>query len=404
MSESHSWLLPDGIYGYLPTESRSIECKRRAVLDLFSAWGFQFVMPPLVDYLHNLVGLDDSDLSERTFKFGDPFSGQLLGVRADITPQAAKIDALMNQSLAISSDGQRCLGINRLSYCGDVMYTVADNLLGRRSLVQCGAEVFGCESLEADVEIMALMVRVVELCGLNKVVVDVGHQGVLSGLLEPLDLTADATDRLIKLIERKAISEYKAFLADLPIDDRSRHWLLLLPESFGGLGELAKVEQQFAGAPECVVAGIRDVRVSMEALVARCPHVVPYFDLSEMRGFHYHTGLMFAAYCDGYGQLIAKGGRYEGLPQNGVRRSATGFSLDLTLLLNVAQSSESSSASPILACPPAENDASFWHYLTQLRGEGHQVLVVLPGEDVGVYRAEQVVEKVDGQWQTAPVG
>lgn len=356
-----NWLLPEHIADALPAEAARIESLRRALLDFFRAHGFEFVMPPLVEYLDSLLTGAGQDLELRTFKLSDQLSGRTLGLRADITPQAARIDAhLLNHA-----------GVTRLCYCGSVLHTMPATLSASRELLQVGAELYGHPGIEADLAVIRLMAGALACIGVPLSRVDLGHVGIFRALAAEAGLKADAEDALLDLLRAKdvpGLGEASSGLAS-----PWREALLALPGLYGGAEVLERAAAVLPPLP-AITASLDGLR----HLVAAAPDLPFSVDLSDLRGYHYHNGVVFAAYCPGYPAALALGGRYDGAGRAfGRERPATGFSLDLREAARLAPEGEVPLA--ILA-PAAGHDAALAACIAALREQGESVVEMLPGE------------------------
>jgi ATP phosphoribosyltransferase regulatory subunit len=358
------WLLPEYIEDILPLEALRTERLRRRILDLFRAHGYELVMPPLLEYVESLLTGTGHDLDLRTFKLVDQMSGRMLGLRADITPQVARIDAhLLNRE-----------GVTRLCYAGTVAHARPSGLNRTREPLQIGAEIYGHVGVESDVEIQALMVSALRAAGVSDLYLDLGHVSVFRGLMRQGRVHPDLESELFRVLQSKDIPSLRELVA--PLEAKLRQALLLLPELYGGPQILQEARLRLPDFPE-----VRQALADMETIAARLAHVVPVhcFDLAELRGYHYHSGVVFAAYTRGHPNAIALGGRYDevGLAF-GRARPATGFSLDLRELAGLAPPAET--ASRILA-PYAPEDETLRQKVDELRAGGEIVIVDLPGHE-----------------------
>lgn len=307
-----SWILPDGLEECLPNEAWAIEDGRRACLDLFRRANFGLIMPPMLEYLDSLTSGVGQDLADQIMVVTDRVSGRLMGIRPDMTPQAARIDAhALNEE-----------GTTRLCYCGSVLRAVASSGDSSRSPLQLGAEIFGETRLTADIEVIQLALDTVRLFTNEPLLVDFGHAGALKTVLAgvPEGDRRDALDALA----RKDVEALLALEAQVPEMAILRH----------AFGDLDRVLEQVAGhavfANAC--AELREVRSAL-----RAESVNWYCDLGETHGFHYHTGLVFGIYALERDQLLVRGGRYDHVGESfGRARAATGFSADLKTLVRLA--------------------------------------------------------------------
>ena len=311
------WLLPEYIEDILPAEAARIERLRRAILDLFAGAGYELVMPPLLEYMDSLLTGTGHDLELRTFKVVDQLSGRMMGLRADITPQVARIDAhLLNRK-----------GVTRLCYCGSVLHTRPAAPGATREPIQIGAEMYGEAGVAADVEMLEILCRALELGGVKKGRVDIGHVAVFRALAQDADVGTEREAALFEALQRKDLPALKDLSRKLPA--KSREALLLLPSLYGGAEVLDEAEKKLPALPE-----IKRALATLRKLAKACKFPAS-FDLAELRGYHYHSGVVFDAYCDGVTGAVARGGRYDEVGKAfGRARPATGFSIDLRSLAN----------------------------------------------------------------------
>jgi len=390
MTVADRWLLPDGVEELLPGRAERAERLRRRLLDLFAGWGYELVMPPLLEFTDSLlVGLG-SDLDLMTFKVTDQLTGRSLGIRADITPQVARIDA---HSL-------RREGPVRLCYAGTVLHTRPQSLLASRSPIQIGAELYGDPGLASDSEVVLLMLETLRTAGLTDITLDLGHVGIYRALTAQAQLDAEAEAILFDALQRKSPADVAAVLNRTVTDAELRARLLALSELQGGFDVLAAARQRLAGASADVFAAIDELQAVAERVQARMPEVHLYFDLGELRGYHYHTGLVFAALVAGWGQAVANGGRYDHIGEVfGRARPATGFSTDLKTLITLC-ADEDVVAGVILA--PASDDLNLWQVMQSLRANGERVVSALP-EQPQPQGCDRELKLIDGRWQVQPL-
>jgi len=309
------WLLPEFIEDILPSEAMRIEQLRRRILDLFFDKKYELVMPPLLEYMDSLLTGTGHDLELRTFKVVDQLSGRMMGLRADITPQVARIDAhLLNRK-----------GVTRLCYCGSVLHTRPAGPAATREPIQIGAELYGDAGVEADVEILQLLCHALELAGVHNVRVDIGHVAVFRSIAQAAEIRGELESELFAALQKKDVPALKDSTRKL--DAKTRDALLLLPELYGGVEVLDLAEKKLPRLAELTRA------LGTLRKLAKACRFPTSFDLAELRGYHYHTGVVFDAYCDGAGaasQPVARGGRYDEVGKAfGRARPATGFSIDL---------------------------------------------------------------------------
>lgn len=368
MALADRWLLPDGMKELLPPVAREVELVRRRMLDLYDSWGYELVMPPVAEHLESLLTGVGRDLGLQTFKVTDEVSGHMLGIRADITPQVARIDAHR-----LRSDG-----VSRLCYCGSVLHTRPANMLASRNPMQLGAELFGHEGVDSDAEVISLMVETLVASGIKgSINLDLGHVGVFTYLVKAAGLNSQQTDTYIDILQRKALPELEPFIAGLELDQAQSEQLRALARLNGGAEVLDRAIELFAGSAP-VVDAVRHLQQLAERVSARYPQIGFYFDLGELRGYNYHTGIVFAAYSPRFGQALAKGGRYDQIGADfGRARAATGFSTDLKTLVMLALESQPVVRASILA--PADTDAALLDRIRELRAQGERVVVELAG-------------------------
>lgn len=375
---SERWLLPEGIEDLLPEQAAQLEQLRRSLLDLFHRWGYDLVVPPLVEYLDSLLVGTDLDL--QTFKLTDQLSGRLLGVRADMTPQVARMDAHRMSSQQ---------GPVRLCYQGEVLHTRGDGLGGSRSFTQIGAELYGHNGVESDVEVLSLMLEALKLAGIKDLYVDLGHVGIFRALAENHGLSAEQEAQLFDALQRKAVPDMEALLAGFGLSERAVEDFTRLVWLHGDGSVLQQASQDYAGH-EKVMAALLQLQQLSQAIGAQHSGLEGglelHFDLAELRGYHYHTGVVFAAYQLGQGAAIAQGGRYDDIGQAfGRARAATGFSADMRALLALSANAAAHSQNSIFA--PAATDAALQAKIQALRAEGERVVCALPGQTGGAREA-----------------
>ena len=326
MTGKNRWLLPEGIEELLPAQARQLEQLRRELLDLFSSWGYELIIPPFIEYLDSLLTGTGHDLDLQTFKLIDQPSGRLLGLRADMTPQAARIDAHRLQREAPT----------RLCYLGTVLHTLPDGFAGSRSLMQVGAELFGHAGAESDVEILALMVATLTLTGIDDLYIDLGHVGIYRALAVDAGLDDDQEAFLFDALQRKAIPEINEFLRQLELSTAQRERLAGLATLNGGTETLERARALLEGSGDAAQLALENLERIAALVQQRLPDVALHFDLAELRGYQFHTGVVFAAFVADHGQEIARGGRYDNIGRVfGRARPATGFSTDLRSLMRL---------------------------------------------------------------------
>jgi ATP phosphoribosyltransferase regulatory subunit len=382
------WLLPEYIEDILPAEAARIERLRRRILDLFRVHGYELVMPPLLEYLESLLTGTGHDLDLRTFKLVDQLSGRLLGVRADITPQVARIDAhLLNRQ-----------GVTRLCYAGSVLHAQPSGLNHTREPLQIGAEVYGHAGVESDVEIQTLLAGALRAAGVNDLYLDLGHVGVFRSLMQRAGIEGELESDLFRVLQSKDVPALRELVA--PLEPKLRSALLLLPELYGDVSIVDTARKHLPDFPE-IAQALDDMQTIARDLAPAV--AVHRFDLAELRGYHYHSGVVFAAYTNGHPNAIALGGRYDEVGKAfGRARPATGFSLDLRELSGLTAAAMP--ARGILA-PYAPQDDALRQAIDRLRDVGEVVVIDLPGH--AATRAELGCDRRlirrGAQWQLEPL-
>lgn len=377
-----NWVLPEYVEDVLPAEAWRLELLRRRLLDHFAAHGYELVMPPMIEYLESLLTGTGHDLDLRTFKLVDQLSGRMLGVRADITPQVTRVDAhLLNRR-----------GVTRLAYCGTVLHARPAAASHSREVLQLGAELFGHAGVDGDVEIQRLMLDALRLAGVNGMHLDLGHVGLFRALCQHADVPPELEKDLFVALQGKDVPALRGLTAPLPSLIRTA--MLALPDLYGGAEVLREARSRLPTLPEVELCLTQLERMATQLN----GHVdVLLFDLGELRGYHYHSGAVFAAYASGSSNALAQGGRYDEVGKAfGRARPATGFSLDLRTLASVADLPDP--ASPIYA--PAEGGDRLKSEIARLRAAGEVVIVALPGEDATLDAESPVRELVEtnGSW------
>jgi ATP phosphoribosyltransferase regulatory subunit len=394
MGDKDKWLLPEGIEEVLPPTAWRLECARRELLDLFNSWGYELIMPPFIEYLESLLTGTGNDLDLQTFKLTDQLTGRMLGVRADMTPQAARIDAHAHRREAPT----------RLCYMGTVLRTRPDGFAGSRSPLQMGAELFGHDGIESDVEILSLVLESLGLMQVSDVHVDLGHVGIYRSLAAEAGLDGRLETALFDALQRKAVTDISEILdaSDASAEQRGR--LAVLAELNGGQEILEVARTRLAGAGAAVMAALDNLKAIATAMQQRAGSTRLFFDLAELRGYGFHTGMVFAVFVPGRGQEVARGGRYDAIGRVfGRARAATGFSMDLKTLMDLSPRDPGVTAGTILA--PADADPDMQAAVDRLRDAGERVVFELPGQqgDAAAQGCERVLEKQDGNWVVASV-
>jgi ATP phosphoribosyltransferase regulatory subunit len=377
-----NWLLPEYIEDVLPAEAARIEQLRRKLLDLFKVHGYQYVIPPTLEYMESLITGTGHDLDLATFKVVDQLTGRLMGIRADMTPQAARIDAhMLNHQ-----------GISRLCYAGTVLRTKPDGLARTREPIQLGAELFGYAGVESDIEIHRLMIKALQLLGLTELHIDFSHVAIFESLVKAGNIGADLEQALYAALQSKDKATVKEL--SLGLDISIQQALIGLTDLNGDVAILDIAENILPKLPVIseALADLRSVAANLGDL-----NVQLGFDLSELRGYHYHSGIVFAAYARGYAGPLSLGGRYDEVGiAFGRSRPATGFSLDLRGVVTALAPARLSSA--ILA--PAGNAKDLLVKIAALRADGQIVIQSLPNEQpiAAELNCDSMLVLRDGKW------
>jgi ATP phosphoribosyltransferase regulatory subunit len=375
-------MLPEYIEDVLPAEAARLETLRRRLLDLFKVHGYHYVLPPTLEYLESLITGTGHDLDLATFKVVDQLTGRLMGVRADMTPQAARIDAhMLNQQ-----------GVSRLCYAGTVLRTKPDGLARTREPLQLGAELFGHAGIESDIEIQRLMIKSLQLLGLKDLHIDFSHVAIFECLVREGCINVDLEESIYAALQSKDKVAVAQLAVDLP--ESVRQALVSLTDLNGDVTVLEKAHNLLPKLPEitqalanlsAVANKLNDLKVSIT------------FDLGELRGYHYHSGVVFAAYAIGYTGPVALGGRYDEVGVSfGRARPATGFSLDLRGI--VSTFAPASLPKGILA--PEGNDKDLLNKIEALRSDGLIVIQILPNSDINLneLNCDSALILRDGEW------
>jgi ATP phosphoribosyltransferase regulatory subunit len=387
------WLLPEGVEEMLPFAAQKLEQLRRDLVNLYTSWGYELVIPPLIEFLDSLLTGTGNDLDLQTFKLTDQLSGRMMGMRADMTPQVARIDAHRLKRKVPT----------RLCYLGSVLLTRSDGLGGSRSPFQVGAELYGHRGYESDIEVLSLMLETLTIAGIKGVHLDLGHVTIFRSLARQVGLPEEQERILFDALQRKALPELRDHLAGCKLSKEQQQHFLNLAELSGGEEVLTAGLQQLGPINPEIDAALQTLSQIAHAIRQRLPEVPIHFDLAELRGYHYHTGVVFAAYVPGHGQEVARGGRYDGVGQVfGQARPATGFSTDLRTLLTLGHVN-AQPAKRVYA--PPMGDATLDLYVDELRGQGLQVVRALPGADVGPKNldCEWELRYQDAHWAVVPV-
>jgi ATP phosphoribosyltransferase regulatory subunit len=380
------WLLPEDIADVLPAEARKVESLRRAVLDLYQSYGYELVAPPILEFLDSLLTGTGSDLNLQTFKLVDQLSGRTLGLRADMTPQVARIDAhLLNRA-----------GVTRLCYAGSVAHARTPVGSSAREELQLGAEIYGCSTWEADLEAITLLLKTLSVAGLEKVYIDLSHAGILAGILDGQNLNKETVEALYGLLQSKDRPRLTQWAACLPTNIAKA--LITLTELNGPCTEvLAKAKKELPKHAAIDLA-LTDLERLASAAIKLSSNLELSIDLADLRGYQYHSGVMFAAYVDQLPQPIARGGRYDHVGQAfGRPRPATGFSLDLLTLASLSPLRVRKMA--IIA--PWIEDAELSKTIAAFREKGEVVIQVPAGTmlEAAEYECDRELVKQGNSWE-----
>jgi len=379
-----AWLLPEHIADVLPAQARRIEGLRRSLLDRARGYGFELVMPPLLEHLESLLSGTGRELDLKTFKLVDQLSGRTLGVRADTTPQAARIDAhLLNRE-----------GVTRLCYCGPVLHTRPAGLNATREPLQFGAEIFGHAGLEADLEVMELALDCLQAADFSGLVIDLADARVLRGVLAGVPFDALQLQDLVAALSDKDASAVAALSAGLPVETQQS--LRALSRLYGGAEVLAAAREQLPARP-LVRTALEQLEWLASHLRTAYPGLQIGFDLSDMSGYAYYSGARFAVYSAGCSDALARGGRYDEVGAVfGRNRPAVGFSLDLKAISELGQPVAAGRA---IRAPWGE-DVALRAAVRRLREAGETVVATLPGHEVEAqaFECDRELVLAGGQW------
>ena len=381
------WRLPRGVDELLPPNAWELEVLRRRVIDLFVAWGFDYIDPPLIEYLDSLLIGSGSDLDLQTLKVVDQVSGRQLGVRADMTSQAVRVDA----------HSRPVAGVQRLCYAGPVVYANPQISYASRIPLKAGAEIFGCDGLTADAEIIQLMLNVVVQAGISKPVLLLGDMGVYRALEAELlaagDLRPEDREALFQCVQRKSEADIKALLGQSHLSSV----VATLPNMLGDQGVFDELKSLLAGASSLALGAIDRLQSLALSLTQGETDVAMRIDVSELSGYGYHNGPVFAVYHPTHGQALAQGGRYDGIGSLfGRGRAATGFDIDLKRLITEAVQSRA-----LVFAPFCEGDEkkSLMRKVAELRNSGLAVRVALNAADALDDQFTAYLTNASGQWQ-----
>ncbi len=381
-----TWTLPEHIEDLLPADAKKLERLRRIALDLFATHGFELVMPPLLEYVESLLSGTGHDMDLATFKLVDQVSGRTMGIRADTTPQVARIDAhLLNRQ-----------GVTRLCYAGSVLHTLPPGLGKSRQPFQAGAEMYGHGGLEADIEIQQLMVDVLRALGVVDLQLDIGHPAIFRSLIAAANVTPEIAELVFIATEAKDLPALKTMEAAL---GASYQAIVALPMLYGDASTLARAAELLPRQP--IIADALSQLLAIEKHFAQ-QGITVSFDLGELGGFNYESGITFAAFARGASDAVARGGRYDEVGKAfGRARPATGFSMDLKAILPLVADEPVSGA--ILA--PMTPDLAARTEIARLRASGEVVIADLAGHNAHLHElgCDRRLSFIDGRWTTVPL-
>jgi ATP phosphoribosyltransferase regulatory subunit len=396
MLKKDRWLLPEGIQEVLSPQALTIETYRRLLLDLYHSWGYDLVEPPVIDFLDSLLTGTGHDLHLMTFTLTDQLSGRLLGIRADMTPQVARIDA---HHIKAEHPSRYC-------YIGKVLTTRMEGFAQSRSPLQVGIELYGHSGPESDIEVLSLMIETLTKTGLKDFHIDLGHVGIFRSLSYQVGLTEIDEATLFDALQRKAVTEMRSFFDQLDIAQKYKDQFMALIDLNGDISVIDQARAQLSGKE--VHLELDNLQSIAAGIAAFFPQQVLYFDLAELRGYNYHTGVVFTAYLPGHGEEIAKGGRYDGIGETfGRSRAATGFSADLSHLVTLTDACvEAEKLKSILA--PAHGGScnnELEAVILQLRQQGQRVIRELPGQhsDAPMQGCDRKLSNTSGQWDVVEI-
>jgi ATP phosphoribosyltransferase regulatory subunit len=388
MKNQNSWILPEGIEEILPPRAEQLDKLCRDIIDLYVSWGYQLVIPPMIEYMDSLLTGTGKDLDLQIFKLTDQMSGRLMGVRADTTPQVARIDA-HNLKREVPT---------RLCYLGTVLHTRPEDTGGNRSPLQVGAELYGHKGIESDAEVLCLMIETINKAGVEKIHLDLGHVGIYNNLVQLAKLDDELEAELFDVLQRKAMPELDDMISAGSLSAEAGQMFKVLITSTGSINDFKEARVFFDGISSGIKECLDELQNIIELVSKRMPELTLDYDLSELRGYHYHTGIVFTAYVPGHGQGIAFGGRYDDIGSAfGRARPATGFSTDIKALLGLSKLVPENRMGIYAPC---SDEPGQLQAINNLRNQDEIVICELSGqndapEDMG---CDRQLEYQDGQW------
>ncbi len=390
------WLLPEGIEELLPPRAARLEQLRRELLDLYRGWGYELVVPPFIEYLETLLTGTGNDLDLQTFKLTDQLSGRMMGVRADMTPQVARIEARYLRKSAPS----------RLCYMGTVLRTRPAGIGGSRSPLQVGVELYGHAGVASDVEVLRLMVETLTVSGIEQLHLDLGHVGIFRALARQAELDPQQESILFDALQRKARPEIEEYLEELKLPASLSQMFASLVTLNGGLEVLELAGEHLRDGSNDLQAALLSLKAIAQQLHGHLPDLALHFDLAELRGYRYHTGAVFAVYVPGHGQAVAQGGRYDDIGRVfGRARPATGFSTDLKTLVMLGSTNSGTPEKGGILAPVDAESAELRQRIKQLRETGERVIEYLPGQsgDERELGCDRRLVYQGGEWRVIPL-
>ena len=370
-----NWQLPEGIDELTGDQAITFEQSRRDLLDLYQSWGYEVVVPPMIEFAETLV-LNSKSIDEKTFKFLDSISGKMLGVHSDITPQIARIDSKRSKSERV----------DRYCYINAILQTKADDFYASRSPIQAGAELYGFNGVDADIEVINLMIESLALMGLKGITLSLGNTSIFNALCDSANLNSKDASKLRDIFRRKSIPDLNSFLKNNQIEESDKFKALISLD--GSETVLDKASSVFKDIP-LALSAIDDLRKLYVFFKDRNINLM--FDLGEVKAYEYHDGVVFAAYHESFSKALAQGGRYSGLTKSfGSSRDATGFSFDLKFL--VQQQLKTVNKTKILVAPNS-NDSKLTLLINELRLNGNNIKIDLTG------LAEVDFENKNNEWK-----
>lgn len=386
--QSNRWLLPEGVQEVLPPESWRLETARRVLLDLYWRWGYDLVRTPLIEYLDSLLTGSGHDLDVQTFKLVDQLNGRTMGVRSDMTTQAARIDAHHHAPQ----------GAARYCYIGSILRARPEEPGGSRSPLQVGVELFGADGMDSDLEVVSLMLETLAVMGVEEATLDLGHVAIYRSLVQHSGIDAALEPELFDIVQRKSLPDLKALFTAGQLDEQAYRRFADLLELNGAAAILDAAEQRLGGIDPAIDAALASLRDMVALLQTHYPNVDVVLDLSELRGYRYKTGLLYAAFAPGVGRELARGGRYDDIGAVfGHARPATGFSADLNLLAELGSFAANGRDGGIYA--PTGAQPQLLAEIRRLRQAGERVIVATAADDdAAAHGCDRILEHVAGAW------